>query len=70
MRDMAFPGLADHMAEHARLLDRVLVLQARLAQGGTVTRDVTTLYAGWLKHHICGTDMAYVRFLKEKERVG
>jgi hemerythrin len=68
MREMAYPDLASHMAEHARLVNRVQVLQARLAQGQPMTRDVTTFYAAWLKHHICGTDMAYVRFMKGRQQ--
>jgi hemerythrin-like metal-binding protein len=68
MHDMAYPDLDSHMAEHARLMNRVEVLQGRLAQGQTITRDVTTFYAGWLKHHICGTDMAYVRFMKGRQQ--
>lgn len=64
MREMAYPDLAAHVAEHARLMKRVQVLQARLAQGEPMARDVATFFAGWLKHHICGTDMAYVRFMK------
>jgi hemerythrin len=66
MREMAYSGLAAHMTEHVRLVNRVQVLQDRLALGKPVTMDVTTFFAGWLKHHICGTDMAYVRFMKEK----
>jgi hemerythrin len=69
MREAGFPGLAAHMAEHARLMNRVRVLQDRLAQGKPVTMDVTIFFAGWLKHHICGTDMAYVRFMKEQNRL-
>jgi len=29
-----------------------------------MAKDVTAFFAGWLKHHICETDMAYVRFMK------
>ena len=68
MREMAYPGLVPHVAEHARLINRVQVLQARLAEGQPITRDVTTFYASWLKHHICGTDMAYVRFMKGSQQ--
>ncbi len=64
MREMAYPDLASHMAEHARLVKRVRVLQARRAQGEPMARDVAVFIAGWLKHHICGRDMAYVRFMK------
>jgi hemerythrin-like metal-binding protein len=64
MREMGYPGLADHQAEHARLEDRMARLQARLDQGKAVTRDVTNFLADWLKHHIHGPDKAYVRFMQ------
>jgi hemerythrin-like metal-binding protein len=66
MHAVGYDGLAAHRVEHGRLMNRVRVLQDRLSQGTPVTRDVATFFAGWLKHHICGTDMAYVRFLKER----
>jgi|ERR1035438_678392 hemerythrin len=69
MREVGYQGLAAHQLEHGRLMNRVRVLQDRLAQGTPVTMDVTIFFAGWLKHHICGTDMAYVRFMKEKNQV-
>ena len=68
MREMTFPGLEAHRAEHARLLIRVQILQGRLAQDIPVAKDVTALLAGWLKHHICGTDMQYVAFLKARAK--
>ena len=68
MQEMAYPGLADHRAEHERLVEKVQVLQARLDQGKPVTMDVTIFLADWLKHHIHGADMAYVRFMQDKQR--
>jgi hemerythrin len=68
MREMGYPGLATHAAEHARLMKRVQVLQARLDQGQPMAGDVASFLANWLKHHICGKDMDYVRYMKEKAR--
>ena len=67
MREMEYPGLAVHAAEHTRLVDKVQLLQARLTEGKLVTMDVTSFVADWLKHHIHGADMAYVRFMKDKK---
>jgi len=64
MREEGFPGLDQHKAEHDRLLVRVGILQGRLAQGIPVEREVATLLAGWLKHHIANMDMTYVPFMK------
>ncbi len=68
MREMGYPALETHRAEHARLVDKVQLLQSRLAEGKTVTMDVAIFLADWLKHHIHGADMAYVRFAKDKSR--
>lgn len=70
MRDSGFPGLKAHAEEHVRLLNRVGVLQARLAEGSAVTLDVAGFFSAWLKNHICGTDMAYVQFIHANKRAG
>jgi len=66
MREAAYPDLAEHMAEHGLLMNKVYDLQARLAEGTPITMDFMTFFAGWLGHHIYGTDLALVRFLKQK----
>jgi hemerythrin len=66
MREAGYPGLAEHLAEHSLLMTKVYALQARLAEGTPITMDVMTFFAGWLGHHIYGSDLTMVRFLKEK----
>jgi hemerythrin len=68
MRELGYPGLASHLDEHAKLMERVRDLQARLAERRPVTMDVTILLADWLKQHIDDVDMGYVDFMKEKNR--
>jgi hemerythrin len=68
MQEMGYPALRPHAAEHARLVNKVQLLQARMAEGKPITMDVTIFLADWLKHHIHGSDMAYVRFVKDKNR--
>lgn len=68
MKDMAYPKLTSHMAEHAQLIAKALDLQAKLAEGKPMTMDVTIFLADWLKHHINEVDMGYVDFLKAKNR--
>jgi hemerythrin len=70
MGEMDYPGLPAHASEHVALVDKLQLLQARLGQGKPVTMDVTIFLADWLKHHIHGADMAYVRFMKDKNRAG
>lgn len=68
MREIDYPKLTSHMAEHAQLVAKAQGLQAKLAEGKPVTLEVTTFLADWLKHHINEVDMGYVEFLKAKNR--
>ncbi len=70
MREIDYPKLTSHMAEHAQLVAKAQGLQAKLAEGKPVTVEVTTFLADWLKHHINEVDMGYVEFLKAKNRKG
>jgi hemerythrin len=64
MREMGYPRLAEHMGEHARLMEQVRDLQMDLLEGRPVLMEVTIILADWLKVHIHDSDMAYVRFMK------
>jgi hemerythrin len=66
MRAAGYPGLAEHMAEHARLMEQVRELQMDLDDGKPVTMDVTIFLMDWLKVHIHESDLAYVHFMKEQ----
>jgi hemerythrin len=68
MREIDYPKLTSHMAEHAQLVAKAQALQAKLAEGKPVAVEVTTFLADWLKHHINEVDMDYVEFLKAKNR--
>lgn len=68
MKEMGYPKLTSHTAEHAQLVAKAKDLQARLAEGKPVTVEVTSFLADWLKHHINEVDMGYVEFAKAKGR--
>jgi len=68
MREMDYPGLASHQTEHANLMAKVRDLKLRLANGEPVTMDVTIFFVDWLKQHINDVDMAYVDFVKARNR--
>ncbi len=68
MKDMGYPKLTSHMADHAHLVDKAKALQAKLAEGKPVTMEVTTFLADWLKHHINEVDMGYVEFKRAQDR--
>ncbi len=65
MREMDYPGLAEHRGEHARLMEQVRDLQMAFEEGQPVAMDVAIFLADWLKVHIHESDLAYVRFMKE-----
>jgi hemerythrin len=68
MREMDYPKLTSHMADHAQLVQKAQALQAKLAEGKPVTMDVTIFLADWLKHHINDVDMGYVEFKRARDR--
>ena len=68
MKEMGYPKLTSHMAEHGQLLAKAKDLQVKLKEGKPVTVEVTAFLADWLKHHINEVDMGYVEFAKAKMR--
>jgi hemerythrin len=68
MKEMDYPKLSSHMAEHGQLIAKAKELQARLVQGQPVTVEVTSFLADWLKHHINEVDMGYVEFAKAQAK--
>jgi len=62
MKEMNYPKLTSHIAEHTQLIDKAKGLQVKLAEGKPVTMEVSTFLADWLKHHINEVDMGYVEF--------
>jgi hemerythrin len=68
MKDMGYPKLTSHMAEHSQLVKRAQELQAKLAEGKSITMEVSTFLADWLKHHINEVDMGYVEFKRARDR--
>jgi hemerythrin len=57
-------------AQHQALFEAVNRLAASFGAGSTAdqARESLAFLADWLKHHIHGSDMAYVRFVKDKNR--
>ncbi len=67
MRELDYPGLAAHQAEHAVLIVKSQELRERYAEGSPVVMDVTIFFADLLQHHINQVDMAMVAFMKEQQ---
>jgi hemerythrin len=68
MKDMGYPKLTSHMAEHAQLVHKATELQGKIAEGKPVTMEVSKFLADWLKHHINEVDMGYVEFKRSLDR--
>ena len=68
MKDMGYPKVTSHIAEHLQLVQKAQALQAKLAEGKPVTMEVTIFLADWLKHHINEVDMGYVEFKRAQDR--
>lgn len=66
MRERAYPGLAEHVAEHRRLVGRAHQLEEQFREGRPVTMELTIFLADLLARHIEEYDMAMVRFLREE----
>lgn len=57
MRKISFPGLADHKAEHEKLLAQVLELQMKFESGAaTLSIQVLHFLRDWLINHIGKSD--------------
>jgi hemerythrin len=65
MRELGYPGLGPHMAQHAALVEKAHDLQAKHEQGAANAMEVTIFLADWLTHHIDEVDMEYVAFMRE-----
>jgi hemerythrin len=68
MQEMGYPKLTSHKAEHTQLVLNARDLQAKLAEGKSVTMEVTKFLSDWLKHHINEVDMGYVEFKRALDR--
>jgi hemerythrin len=63
MKEAGYPGLADHAAEHNRLILQVRALQYAYGKGESITRATPGFLADWFDHHIKEADMGYVPFV-------
>jgi hemerythrin len=67
-KQTAYPGAAEHKAEHEQLARRAMNLQARLESGQSKELSLQTmeLLKSWLIDHIEGSDKKYGPHLKAK----
>ena len=63
MKSVGYPGLADHLAEHAVFRAKLRELQTE-SVGHDISHDAVKFLSDWLCDHIARVDMAYVPYLK------
>lgn len=62
MKAVGYPGLNQHIAEHAKFRAKLEELQLK-SIAEDISADTVNFLTGWLTHHIAETDMAYVPYL-------
>ena len=66
MREAKYPGLALHVANHQRLMEKVKAFAARHSQSGvTVNQHALNFLRDWLLHHIENDDVRLGAWLDE-----
>jgi hemerythrin len=66
MKRHAFPGYAEHKAEHDKLVMQVRQLQADFRSGkACISQEVMTFLQHWLISHIMSVDKKYSEHLKK-----
>jgi len=66
MRSAGYPGLSDHRAEHAKLLEQVQLLHQDLAAKGANPREGLSLFVkAWAEHHTATSDRRLAEYLKK-----
>lgn len=62
-----YPNLTAHKMEHERLVNQVLDLQKQFMDGGAaLSIKVSNFLKEWLMNHIKKSDIAYSKYLKQK----
>jgi hemerythrin len=69
MRQLGYPGLEDHLADHARLVAEARGLLAKHTAGHPMTMEVAIFLSNLITQHIDSFDMAMVRYTKTPPRV-
>jgi hemerythrin len=62
MKSAGYPGLADHLAEHAAFRAKLKELQLK-SVGQDISQEAVEFLSDWLRDHIAHVDMAYVPYL-------
>ena len=67
MENVAYPGLRIHRGVHKQLLEKLAGFQKALRESHLVSEDLFVFLKMWLGAHICGIDMKYANFVRERK---
>jgi hemerythrin len=69
MREVSYPGYAEHKGQHDRFVKDILSLSSEHEKRrgpGLEAMRVGTWISSWLKEHVTETDVAFARYLRTK----
>ncbi len=69
MRDVQYPGYAEHKAEHDGFVKDILAMSdehERRRGAGLQAMRIATFISHWLEDHVTRTDMKFAQFLRSK----
>jgi len=61
-----YPHAREHMAEHAKLLEKVILFYNRFESGENVASELLSFLKSWLTDHLQKHDMKYSEYFKKK----
>jgi hemerythrin len=70
MRELGYPGLAEHAAAHRAFRDEYAELATRFARSGPTAYVALTVHnwlSDWLRKHLGGLDLELGRFIAARE---
>jgi hemerythrin len=70
MRELGYPGLAEHAAAHRAFRDEYAELAKRFARSGPTAYVALTVHnwlSDWLRKHLGGLDLELGRFIAARE---
>ncbi len=64
LKDVGYPCLAQHIAEHKLFIDSIMDIDRRLAQGENIHSYLVRTIRDWFVRHINTSDSSYAQFLE------
>jgi len=66
MSRLGYPGLAEHMAQHAAFIEQLLHFELDyLGDTADLSGELLDFLKRWLREHVTGSDQEYARYFSE-----